>query len=379
MAAPLPWAFLDDGFVPLAAARISPLDRGFLFGDAVYEALPVYAGRPFELERHMARLARSLRELTIAAPCSDAEWQARIEGLIARNGGGDQLLYLQVSRGADLGRDHRFPSGVRPTVFMMCSPHQPPTAAAYAAGVAAITQPDLRWGRCDVKSTMLLANVLARQAAVAAQAGEAILVRDGQAIEATSSALFIVRAGAVATTPLSHQVLPSVTRAVLLDLLRAAQVPVAERAIPVDELFAADECWLANSSREVFPVVRIDGRAVGDGRPGPVWRQAFELFQRHKAESWERPAACAAPGAGPALRFPARFPIKVMGRNAPGFRDAIVALVAQHAGGAPEVGERLSENGNFLALTLTIEARSQEQLDALYRELSSHPLVSLAL
>jgi D-alanine transaminase len=378
MGEPLSWAFLDEGFVPLAEARISPLDRGFLFADAVYETLPVHAGRPFELARHLARLARSLRALGIAPPCDDAGWRSRIDGLVARNGGGDQLLYLQVSRGADRGRDHRAPPGLRPTVFMMCSSYLPPDEGTHAAGYAAITRPDLRWGRCDIKSTMLLANVMAREAAAGAGAAEAILLRGERVTEATSSALFVVRGGTVVTPALSEEVLPSVTRAVLLELLRAARQPVEERAIDRAELLAADEVWLANTSREVFPIVTIDGRAVGDGRAGPRWREAFALFQRHKAESWERPLACA-PGEGDALRFPTSFPVKVMGRNQPGFREAMVALVARHAGATPEVAERLSGNGNFLALTLTFEATSREQLDALYRELTAHPLVSMAL
>ena len=171
----LKWAFLaggvhgahgtheGQGFVPIERARISPLDRGFLFGDAVYEVMPVYAGRVFALDRHLKRLARSLREVAIADPFAAERWAELIEELVVRNGGGDQLIYLQVSRGADEGRDHRFPQGVPPTVFMMGSPYAPPTVERFASGRSAFTQPDLRWGRCDIKTVMLMANCMAKE------------------------------------------------------------------------------------------------------------------------------------------------------------------------------------------------------------------------
>jgi len=394
MAKALQWAWLDDGhgsagFVAAAEARISPLDRGFLFGDAVYEVMPVYAGRVFTIDRHLKRLARSLGEVRIADPCSAEAWTELIEGLVVRNGGGDQLVYLQVSRGSDDGRDHRFPTGVAPTVFIMGSPYTPPTVEAFAKGRSAITRPDLRWGRCDIKTTMLMANCMAKQDAAEAGGAEAVLTRDGLAVEGTSSTLLIVRDGRVVTPPLTNAILPGVTREVLLEIAREQGRPVEERDIPLAELFVADEVWFSNTSSEVMPIVAVDDRPIGDGTPGPVWRALFEGYQARKAEAWERPMVCApaslqgAAGAEGAttIKYPTRFPIKVMGRNAPEFRPAVVALVAGHAGGeaAVEVVERASVNANFLALTLTIEARSQAQVDDIYRALTTHPLVLMAL
>lgn len=394
----LPWAYLaggvhgagDAGFVRVEQARISPLDRGFLFGDAVYEVMPVYAGRIFALDRHLKRLARSLREVRIADPHPAPRWAELLEELVVRNGGGDQLIYLQVSRGADEGRDHRFPQGVPPTVFMMGSPYAPPTAERFAAGRVAYTQPDLRWGRCDIKTTMLMANCMAKEHAGEHGGNEAVLVRDGMAMEGTSSTLYIVRDGRIVTPPLTNAILPGVTREVVLELAAALGIPVEQRDVPLDELFAADEVWFSNTSAEVMPVVKVDDQPIGhgaaQGRPGPVWRALFDAFQRRKAEEWERPVACAPPPAtgepaASAIRYPTRFPIKVMGKNAPELKPAVLALVGGFVGGAQnvEVGERLSENGNFLALTLTIEARSQQQVDDIYRALTKHPLVMMAL
>lgn len=387
MAKALQWSWLDDGhgaagFVATAEARISPLDRGFLFGDAVYEVMPVYAGRVFTLDRHLRRLARSLGEVGIADPYRAERWAEHIEGLVVRNGGGDQLVYLQVTRGSDDGRDHRFPVGVAPTVFMMGSPYAPPTLEGFAKGRSAITQPDLRWGRCDIKTVMLMANCMAKQAAAEAGGAEAVLTRDGLAVEGTASTLLIVREDRIITPPLTTAILPGVTREVLLELAAELGVEVEERDIPLAELFAADEVWFSNTSSEVMPIVKVDGRPIGEGQPGPVWRALFNAYQTRKAAEWERPVACALPAAGASLiQYPTRFPIKVMGRNAPEFRPAVVALVAGHAGGelAVEIVERASVNANFLSLTLTIEARSQAQVDDIYRALTSHPLVLMAL
>lgn len=400
MAKSLQWSFLsggvhgaaDVGFVKTAEARISPLDRGFLFGDAVYEVMPVYAGRVFALERHLKRLARSLREVKVTDPYSAVRWGELIEELVVRNGGGDQLIYLQVTRGADDGRDHRFPKGVPPTVFMMGSPYTPPTAAGFAKGRSAFTQPDLRWGRCDIKTVMLMANCMAKEAAGERGGNEAVLTRDGKAMEGTASTLYIVKAGpsgpTIITPPLTNAILPGVTREVVFELAAALKVPVEERDIPLDELFAADEVWFTNTSAEIMPVVTVDERTIGAGVAGPVWRQVFEAFQQRKAEEWERPVACALPGTAPlesAITYPTQFPIKVMGKNTPALKLAIVELItpflvdAQGRAGGLEVTERPSENGNFLALTLTIQAQSQQQVDDIYRALTTHPLVLMAL
>lgn len=396
MAKSLAWAYLsggvhgaaNQGFVRSEAARISPLDRGFLFGDAVYEVMPVYAGRIFALDRHLKRLARSLGEVKVADPYPPTRWAELLEELVVRNGGGDQLVYLQVSRGADEGRDHRFPQGVPPTVFMMGSPYAPPTVEKFANGRSAFTQPDLRWGRCDIKTTMLMANCMAKEFAGERGGNEAVLTRDGLAMEGTSSTLYIVKDGRIITPPLTNAILPGVTREVVLELAAALKVPVDERNIPLDELFDADEVWFSNTSAEIMPVTEVDERKIGkgtfQGKPGPVWRKVFDAFQQRKAEEWERPVACALPdaqAAQSAITYPTRFPIKVMGKNSPELKTAVVAVVGGLVGGEAkvEVGQRLSENGNFLALTLTIEAQSQQQVDDIYRALTKHPLVMMAL
>lgn len=282
MAEPLEFAYLDGGFLPLKEARISPLDRGFLFGDGVYEVVPVYAGRPFGEAAHLARLRRSLREIRIDDPMDTDSWSALIGELVARNGGGDQAVYLQVTRGADAGRDHRFPEAVPATVFGMSSPLATISQDVLDSGLSCITVDDLRWRRCDVKSVSLLANVLHRQAASDAGAGESLLVREGKLLEASASSVFLASAGSVVTPPLDYSILPGITRDVLISLLREAGVEVEERDVTRDELVKADEVWLCSSTKEVLPVTRIDGAPVADGEPGPLWRQAWDLFQSHK-------------------------------------------------------------------------------------------------
>lgn len=395
MATTLPFAYLhattvEAGFVPIGEARLSPLDRGFLFGDAVYEVMPVYGGRLFALERHLKRLARSLGEIAVTDPYSAEHWASLMEGLVIRNGGGDQLLYLQVSRGTDTGRDHKFPKDLAPTVFMMGSPYTPPTAASFAGGGSAITQPDLRWGRCDIKTTQLLANCMARSASDAVGGVEAVLTRGGRAVEGTTSTLYISMNGALITPPLTREILPGVTREVLLELAKAAGITVEERDIPIAELFAADEVMFSNTSCEIRPITQVDGKKIGSGTPGKVWRALFDAFQQRKAEEWERPVVCAAPSlkeaaeataGGSALKYPCSFPIKVMGRRDEALGATMLEIVARHAGGAAKVAmaERASENGTFVSFTFTIEAESQAQVDAIYRELTAHPLVMMAL
>ncbi len=283
MAAPLTLAWLDGRFLPAKEARISPLDRGFLFGDGVYEVIPAYAGRLFHLEKHLKRLQYSLDAIRLKNPLGDAQWSAMLGELVTRNSGGDQAVYLQVTRGADVGRDHAFPSGVPATVFAMSSVLPPLPEALKTEGARAMTLPDFRWQRCDIKATSLLANVLLRQQATEAGCNEAVLVRDGHATEGTSSGLFIVEAGVIVTPPKGPELLPSVTRDVVLELARAAGLTTREARIPVSSLTQAQEIWFVSSMREVYPVTELDGKPVAGGKPGPVWRRMFELFQQDKA------------------------------------------------------------------------------------------------
>lgn len=290
MPEPLPQCYLNGEYVALRDARISPLDRGFLFGDSVYEVLPVFGGRMFLFREHFDRLARSLSEIRIENPHTHDEWRGILEQLIARNGSGDCYVYVQVSRGAEYGRNHAFPVvAVKPTVFAMASPLPVFTDAQRAAGLSAITVEDFRWGRCDIKSTALLANVLMKQQAADAGANEAILVRDGQVMEGSSTSVFIVKSGVLATPPNSHRILPGTTRDAALSLA-ANVIPVEIRSFSVDELRAADEVWISAATRDVLPVTRIDGAPVGAGRPGPVWLRMADSFVRLRRELAGTPA-----------------------------------------------------------------------------------------
>ncbi len=282
MAAPLPVAWLDGAFVPLAEARISPLDRGFLFGDACYEVLPVYGGRPFLAAEHLARLERSLHELGIPNPRSRGDWLALIVELIERNGGGEMNVYLQVSRGAEAGRNHAIPDGLRPTVFLMASPPVAEDPKATREGLSAVTLPDPRWKRCDIKSTALLGNVLAKSAAVRAGANEAILIGDGQLREGASTSVLIVRAGRVCAPPYGPEILPGTTRDLCLKLAIQQRIAIEISPVSAAALAAADEILLCFASRGVLPVTRLDGRPVGAGAPGPVWRSLYAAFLEHR-------------------------------------------------------------------------------------------------
>lgn len=282
-------AYLNGDFLPLDQARISPLDRGFLFADGIYEVIPAYGGVPFRLTQHLERLERSLAEIQLTNPLDRAGWTALFKELLARNGGGNLSIYLQITRGVPERRDHAFPPPeppVAPTVFAMTSPIATPAASMpeTAPGAKAIVLDDIRWARCDIKTTALLANVLMRQEAVSRGCAEAILVRDGVATEGSASNLFIVRDGVVVTPPKDHRILPGITRDLVLELCRAHDVPVEESDIPVAALRNADEVWLSSSTKELVPVVELDGQTVGDGRPGPLWKKLARLYVDYKRE-----------------------------------------------------------------------------------------------
>ncbi len=282
-----PTALINGKWLPLSQATVSVLDRGFLFADGVYEVVPAYAGRCFQLVEHLQRLARSLKELRIQDPHSQSEWIALVERLIEENRGlaadGNVLVYLQVTRGAAAKRAHPFPENTPPTVFGMCQPLPIPAEAARRDGVAAISLPDIRWHRCDIKSLALLPNVLATQSARDADCNEAILHRDGRVTEGASSNVFAVFGDRILTPPLGPDILPGVTR-LLVALLEKTANPVVEETFTLDRLRDADEIWLTSATREVMPVTRLDGRAVGSGKPGPKWKEAYSLFQSQKAK-----------------------------------------------------------------------------------------------
>jgi len=288
VAEPLPTCYLNGTYQPLRDARISPLDRGFLFADSAYEVLPAFKGKMFRFQEHFDRLARSLGEIRMSSPHTHEEWRALLTQLIARNGGGDMYVYVQVTRGMEYGRNHAFPAQVTPGVFAMAAPLPPLTDALRANGLSAITVEDFRWGRCDIKSTALLANVLMKQRAADAGAEEAIIVRDGDVLEGSSTSIFVVTDGQIATPPNSSRILPGTTRDVALELADGA-MPVTVRRIGIDELRAADEVWISASTRDVLPVTRIDGRPVGSGKPGPLWKRMNESFDTLRARLVDTP------------------------------------------------------------------------------------------
>ncbi len=282
MATPHPTCYLNGQQMPLVEARISPLDRSFLFGDGVYEVIPVYDGKPFRFAAHAERLSRSLAALHIRDPYSRDQWRRVVEELIAANGAGDQYVYLQVSRGAEFGRNHAPLPDIEPTVFLYCTPWPPVSAEVLATGIAAVTAQDTRWARCDIKSVALLANVMLRQLAVDAGAGETILLRDGKLMEGSASTVHVVIHGELLTPPNSHRILPGTTRGVVIELAESLGIAHRTADITETELRNADEIWLASAVREVQPVTLLDGKPVGTGQPGPLWQRVYARYQEFK-------------------------------------------------------------------------------------------------
>ncbi len=273
--------YLNGDFMPLENARIPVLDRGFIFGDGVYEVIPAYSRHPFRLPEHLARLQHSLDAIRLEPPLADAEWTRLVHQLIERNAAEDQAVYLQVTRGV-AKRDHAFPKGVPPTVFMMSNPLLTPSRELVERGGAAITATDFRWLRCDVKVISLLGNCLLRQRSVDAGAEEVVMFRDGYLTEGSSSNIFAVRGGVLLAPPKNHLVLPGITYDVVLELAAANKVPIELREVSEDEVRGADELWLSSSSKEVLAVTTLDGHPVGDGKPGPVFKQIHRAFQDFK-------------------------------------------------------------------------------------------------
>jgi D-alanine transaminase len=273
--------FLNGKLLPAEQASVSVLDRGFIFGDGVYELVPVYSRVPFRLEEHLARLERSLGEAKIRNPYSRAQWRAHIYQLIDAQPFEDQGVYFQVTRGA-AKRDHAFPKGLEPTVFMMSNPLTNPPPAQVEKGAAAVSAQDNRWLRCDIKSISLIGNCLLRQLSAEADAAETILFRDGKLTEASASNAFIVRRGVIESPPKSNLILPGITYDVVVELARANGLPLEFRDIPEADVRAADELWVTSSSKEVLAIVELDGKRVGDGRPGPVFRRMYQLYQEFK-------------------------------------------------------------------------------------------------
>ena len=284
MAEPLPICFLDGDYLPLREARISPLDRGFLYTNGCYEVTPVYGGRPFRFNEHHQRLTRSLREIRMEDPLAREAWRDLYRELIARNGitDKDAYIYVQVTRGAEYGRNHAPLPDVPRTVFAFAAPWPEGRQGWRENGLPAVTAQDTRWARCDIKSVSLLANVLLRQLAVDHDATETLLIRDGLLTDASASSVHAVIGGELRTPPNSWKLLPGTTRGVIEEIAGRAGVHWKSAPVTEAELRAADEILLGAATREIQPITALDGKAVGDGKPGPVWRKLYDAYQAYK-------------------------------------------------------------------------------------------------
>lgn len=277
-----PVVYLNGAFQPLSEAKISVLDRGFIFGDGVYEVVPVYRRQPFRMAQHLKRLENSLAAIRISNPKNAAEWEALFLEMIRRAPYEQQVVYLQVTRGV-APRDHGFPEGVTPTVFMMINPLKSPTPEQVEQGVACISAEDFRWRRCDIKSVSLLGNVLLRQISVEANAAETVLFRDGFLTEASASNVLAVKNGTILAPPRDCLILPGVSYDAVLEFAPAIGVPVETRPVSRAEVLAADELWLTSSGKEVLAITTLDNRPVGSGKPGPVFRKMWAYYQTQKS------------------------------------------------------------------------------------------------
>ncbi len=278
----MPDVYLNGEYLPLEQARIPVMDRGFLFGDGVYEVIPAYGGFLFRLEEHLQRLENSLAAIGMQSPHSRQAWKDILQTLLDQDPGQDLSIYLQITRGAGKFRDHAIPADIQPTVFIMCTRIPPVSEELARKGVAAVTRDDIRWELCDIKAITLLAAVLFKQQAGEEQAVEAILVRDGLAMEGSASNLFIVDQGVIITPAKSQYLLPGITRDLVLEIARDAGLAHREADIPLQALRQADEVWLTSSTKEIMPVTLLDGKTVGDGTPGPLWWRMRELYQQRK-------------------------------------------------------------------------------------------------
>jgi D-alanine transaminase len=273
--------YLDGKFLPPEQAKVSVFDRGFIFGDGVYEVIPVFGGRLFRLPHHLARLDASLAAIRLRNPHTTEEWKTIFTRLMAEYGTSDQSIYLQITRGV-APRDHAFPPNPVPTVFAYAQPLKYPPAEQLTQGVTAVTTADIRWQRCDIKAIALLANALLRQQAIEQGAVEAILVRDGVVTEGAASNIFVVKNSRLVTPPKGPFILPGITRDLVVEIARTKGVPCDELPVKIETLSSADEVWLTSSTKEILPITRIDGRPVGTGKPGPMHARMFALYKEYK-------------------------------------------------------------------------------------------------
>jgi len=270
--------YLNGQYLPLNEAKVSVLDRGFLFGDGIYEVIPSYYGRLFHFQEHLARLENSLAGIRLNNPHTRQQWLEILTPLL--DAGENQYIYLQITRGVAAKRDHAFPDNIEPTVFAMCSKIIP--LAGLDNGVKAVTMDDSRWQFCNIKAITLLGNILHRQEAVDRDCAEAILVKDGMVTEGAASNVFAVIDGVLVTPPKGNNILPGITRDVIVEIAAKNNIACREQPITLDALKSAQEIWITSSTREIIPVVELDGKAVANGKPGPIWQTMNQLFQAYK-------------------------------------------------------------------------------------------------
>jgi D-alanine transaminase len=282
--------YLNGEYIDSAGAKISVLDRGFMFGDGVYEVIPVYSGKLLRGKAHLARLQDSLDAIEIPNPLSLNDWLEVFSRLIERNhADADSVIYLQITRGTMPKREHAWAADMQPNVLVTCSEQFYASQDSTTAGAKAVTLPDTRWSECQIKTINLLPNTLLLQQARNQGANEAILIRDGKAIEGSQSNLFIVMDDIVLTPPKSRYMLGGITREIIIELCKQNKIICREKEISEDELHRADEIWLSSSTREILPVITLNQHAVGKGRPGVVWQQIIQLYQDYKLRVMRAP------------------------------------------------------------------------------------------
>ncbi|MBB71898.1 MAG: D-amino acid aminotransferase [Legionellales bacterium] len=275
-------AYLNGDYLPLEDARVSAMDRGLLFGDGVYEYIPIFGGKLFRLQQHLERLDRSLAGIQLHVTISHAEWETIFTKLANSIEGEDASIYCQITRGPDKVRKLAFPENPQPTVFAYVYPLEKQSVAKLAEGATAITLDDTRWLSCNIKAITLLANVILQQQAIDRGFDQAILIRDGKAVEGPNSNLFIVKDSTIITPPKDEFILGGVTRDLVLELAEQHDIAFVERDIASDELLSADEVWLTGSSKEILPILSIDEHTIGTGEAGPLWYQIIKLYQDYK-------------------------------------------------------------------------------------------------
>ncbi len=277
----LPTVYLNGNFLPIEEAKISPLDRGFIFGDGVYEVIPFYAGRGLRMREHLKRLQRSLDELEIENPYTIEHWEASITALIEKNGGGNVGVYIQVTRGV-AKRDFPPPMGLTQTVFMMVNPLATPKPEIYTKGISCVSLDDNRWLKCHIKSVALLGAVLLKHESSQGGYDDAVLFRDGYLTESSASNIAAVRNGVILCPPLDNLILPGITYELMIELAQKNSMPLEIRRVPRRQVKSADELWIMSSTKEVVPIVTLDDKPIGSGEPGPIFKQMHQLFQDYK-------------------------------------------------------------------------------------------------